>query len=180
MKKEKALLIFLLFLLFLSGLYIGAKNYVSGIEYIYQPSAQEFFPVTTGEIELPLPVPSSISTEKGQIRLDLEKIAVQRFFIIYSVVYGDQSHSAYHLYLTNLERLDLDKEGLGEIYLETETGEIIRPVAQLPVVKDFPEDQPLGWKIKVIAKFPYMPHRSTHSLVLYYLGEKFILSNISY
>ncbi|NLJ83973.1 MAG: hypothetical protein GX336_03565 [Halanaerobiaceae bacterium] len=180
MKKEKALVIFLLFLLAFSSLYIGLKKHSGNREYRFLSSLQESFPVTTGEIELPLPVPSSISTEREQLRLDLEKIAVKRFFIVYSVVYGDQSHTAYHLYLTDLQRQDLDKEGLGEIYLQTETGEIIQPVAQLPVVKDFPDDQPLGWKIKIIAKFPYMPHRSSHDLILYYLGEKFVLKDISY
>lgn len=180
MKKEKIILALILFSLFLLGFYGGIKKHYVNKVYIFQTTAQAAFPVTTEEIDLPLPVPSSISTEKGQVRLDLEKIAVNRFFIIYSIVYGDQSHTAYHLYLTDLEGQTLDKEGPGDIYLQAEDGEIIKPVAQLPVVEDFPLDQPLGWKIKIIVKFPYQTQRSSHSLVLHYLGEKFVLTDIAY
>ena len=56
MKKEKALVIFLLFLLAFSSLYIGLKKHSGNREYRFLSSLQNL-PVTTGEIELPLPVP---------------------------------------------------------------------------------------------------------------------------
>ena len=179
MKKEKIILALILFSLFLLGFYGGIKKHYVNKVYIFQTTAQAAFPVTTEEIDLPLPVPSSISTEKGQVRLDLEKIAVNRFFIIYSIVYGDQSHTAYHLYLTDLEGQTLDKEGLGDIYLQAEDGEIIKPVAQLPVVEDFPGSA-LWLEDQDNRKIPYQTQRSSHSLVLHYLGEKFVLTDIAY
>lgn len=129
--------------------------------------------------ELPLPEPSSITTEINQIRLDLEQVVVHKYFIVYSVIYGDQSHTAYHLFLTNLNKKPLDPDLLGEIWLESEQGEQVSQIAE-PTVSGYPEDEPLGWKIGIIAKFPYKKTRSEHKLYLTYNGEVFELLEIRY
>lgn len=169
---------------FTSGLLIGRELIVKSKEFIYWQ--KDNIIITTvkemekKDINLPLPEPSQITTEKNKIRLDLEKISINRFFIIYSVIYGNQSHTAYHLYLTDLNKNKLDKSAVGEIYLKTQDDKIIKPVALEPTIKDFPEDEPLEWKIKIIAKFPYKTERNVHSLILFYQGKEFKLTGIYY
>lgn len=178
-KHELCLLLFAMYLIiFCSGFFSARVSSTEIREYIFHRIPPDL--AATSSLDLPLPVPSSISTEIDKTRLDLEKISINKYFIIYSVIYGDQSHTAYHLYLTNLNREILDKNAVGKIYLLTETGEKIEPVAQLPVIEDFPTDQPLGWKIKIIVKFPYKTERENHSLVFNYLDTEFVLSKISY
>lgn len=181
LSKSKVLIaIFCFFLLIFSfGFLSGTSFYNDMKDYVFL-TGQNQAQAVISDLELPLPKPSSISTELDNVRLDLEKIAIKKFFIIYSIVYGDQSHTAYHLYLTNLNRETLNKEAVGEIYLKTESGDIVKPVAQLPIISDFPEDQPLKWKIKIIVKFPYKTHRSDHKLIFNYGDLEFILSEISY
>ncbi|MEJ6950786.1 hypothetical protein [Natronospora cellulosivora (SeqCode)] len=132
------------------------------------------------DLDIPLPIPSAISYEKNNIRLDLEKVAVNKFFIVYSVIYGNQSHTAYHLYLTNLNKESIDKSEIQEVYLKTKDDEIIKPVAQRLTIRDFPEDIPLGWKVQIIAKLPYQTEKSAHKLILIYNNQEYILSNIYY
>lgn len=178
-KYELYLLLFVIFLMiFCSGFFTARVCSTNAKEYIFLATPLDL--ATTSSLELPLPKPSSISSELDRIRLDLEKISINKYFIIYSVIYGDQSHTAYHLYLTDLNRKTLDKNTIGKIYLITESGKTIEPVAQLPIIENFPTDQPLGWKIKIIVKFPYKTEHKNHSLVLNYLDKEFVLSEISY
>lgn len=175
-------LISLILLMFSTGFGIGGLLQTKITEYIFHINIGESFnsTVNAAELDLPLPIPSLITTETENIRLDLEKISVNKFFIVYSEIYGNQSHTAYHLYLTDLDRKDLDKEAISEIYLRTSDGELITPVAQVPVIEDFPVDQPLGWKIKIIAKFPYKTQRPVHELILTYQNQEYILTGIYY
>ena len=168
--------------LYISGIFTGFLSRSEKREYIFQTGFPnpEIYPVNANHLDLPLPKPSLITTEVEKIRLDLEKISINKFFIVYSEIYGNQSHTAYHLYLTNLDRKNIDKEAIGEIYLKTATGDTIKPVAQLPVIQDFPVDQPLGWKIKIIVKFPYKTVRPVHELVLKYQNKEFKLTGIYY
>lgn len=162
----------------LTGLIISSLFSPVTREYTYYSDGKAIsIPATN--LELPLPVPSNLTTEEGNLRVDLEKISVNRYFIIYSLIYGDQSHTAYHLYLTDLQRTKLNPALLQEIWLEVD-GLKILPVAELPIIKDFPADQPLGWKIKIIVKFPYQTTRSNHSLNLNYNSLRFTITEISY
>ncbi|MFP4015775.1 MAG: hypothetical protein ACLFUI_01970 [Halanaerobiales bacterium] len=171
----------LILLVFTTGFGIGGLLQTKITEYIFHNVRESFTStVRAAEPDLPLPIPSIITTEVENIRLDLEKVSVNKFFIVYSEIYGNQSHTAYHLYLTDLDRKDLDKEALSEIYLRTSEGEIIKPVAQVPVIEDFPVDQPLSWKIKIIVKFPYKTQRPVHELVLTYKNQEYILTGIYY
>ncbi len=180
---RKGLIFFALVLCFLMGFFIflgGVSFSREKICYIYGPTLQTVTAsVPVQNHDLPLPKPSSITTEREKVRLDLERITVHRYFIVYSVLYGDQSHSAYHLFLTDLDRNSLDKENITEIWLMTKDGEKIEQIAE-PTVFDFPQDQPLKWKIGVIAKFPYQVSRDQHSLYLRYEGKVFELNEIEY
>ncbi len=166
--------------LFILGLITASFFQTKITNYIFQRNIEQVYPVDTSNLDLPLPIPSLITTELDKIRLDLEKISVNKFFIVYSEIYGNQSHTAYHLFLTNLNKDTLNKDNLDKIYLKLSTGEVIKPVAQIPIIEDFPTDQPLGWKIKIIAKFPYKTQRSVHDLVLIYQNKEFDLTGIYY
>ena len=162
----------------LTGLVISSLFSPLTREYIYY-TQRKAITIPATNLELPLPLPSILTTEQANPRVDLEKISVNRYFIIYSLIYGDQSHTAYHLYLTDLQRNKLNPALLQEIWLEGD-GRKILPVAELPVIKDFPADQPLGWKIKIIVKFPYQTTRSNHSLSINYNSLRFTITEISY
>ncbi len=165
---------------FLLGLLTASLSQGNTTNFIFQRNIEQLYPVDSSNLDLPLPIPSLITTEVDKIRLDLEKISVNKFFIVYSEIYGNQSHTAYHLYLTDLNRDTLNKDGFGEIYLKTSTGQVIKPIAQVPIIEDFPTDQPLGWKIKIIVKFPYKTQRSVHDLILTYQNKNFKLTGIYY
>ncbi len=151
------------------------------ISYVFNPFASLIPTMATGnkDYELPLPIPSTITTEIDQIRLDLEQVTVHKYYIIYSVIYGDQSHTAYHLFLTDLKREDLSLDDVSEIWLETNTGVRIDEIAE-PTIYDYPEDQPLKWKIGIIAKFPYQSSREEHKLFFRYQGKVYELTGIQY
>ncbi|MFW6306837.1 MAG: hypothetical protein ACOC1N_05605 [Bacillota bacterium] len=165
---------------FFSGIFTASRIENDSTSYIFLQGDKLIQKVNSSDLKLPLPKPSLITTEVNEIRLDLEKISVNKFFIVYSSIYGNQSHTAYHLYLTDLDKNDLDKDSIGQIYLLTSEGEKIQPVAQVPVIRDFPEDQPLEWKIKIIVKFPYHEQRSVHDLVFNYNNQEFRLTGIYY
>ncbi len=148
--------------------------------YIFTPLSS--IPATTTEVnesDLPLPIPSTITTERDHLRLDLERVSVHKYYIVYSVIYGDQSHTAYNLYLTDLTKKNLKPDEIEEIWLETKKGERIKQIAE-STIYGYPEDQPLGWKIGIIAKFPYQSSRQEHKLYFRYQGKVFELKDIQY
>ena len=161
-----------------SGLIISSLSSSVTREYIYYHPSRQTGLVTTN-IKIPLPIPSDFTAEQTNLRVDLEKISVNKYFIVYSMIYGDQSHTAYHLYLTDLTRNDLSPAGVQEIWLE-ENKQKILPTAELPIIKGYPADKPLGWRIKIIVKFPYQITRNQHSLILNYKNIKFEIADITY
>lgn len=165
----------IVFFILLGGVSFSRQQF----SYIYATAAVQTTAATQDGLNLPLPKPSSITTENGRIRLDLERVTVHQYYMVYSVIYGDQSHTAYHLFLTNMNRQPLDLTGVEEIWLETATGERIDQVAD-PDVSDYPTDQPLQWKIGIAAKFPHQPTRDEHKLFLRYKGKTFTLHGIRY
>ncbi len=178
--KRKFVLIFslLIVILVLTGFITGQNFSSESTHYVFN-SSLSVMSNQYDKQELPLPKASDISFKNNNIRLDLEKIAVNKFFIIYSVIYGNQSHTAYHLYLTDLEKNSLAKDKIEEIWL-LDGNKKIMPVAEVPIIRDFPQDQPLQWKIKVIVKFPYQKSRDKHSLHLNYAGQSYKLTDIIY
>ena len=179
-KRSLIIILTILFLCLLSvGFLIGkSKSYQSTRFIYYRPDVLKT--MKDSSLNIPLPKPSDITVENNNIRLDLEKIAINKYFIVYNVIYGDQSHTAYHLFLTNLSREKINKNKIESIYLVTKTGKKIEPVAQKPVIRDFPRDQPLGWRVKIIAKFPYKTDRQNHNLILKYDGIEYELPKIDY
>ena len=145
--------------------------------YIYNAPAQAA--TAPKGLNLPMPKPSTITTERDNVRLDLESVNVHQYYIVYSVIYGDESHTAYHLFLTDLQKRELDLAGITEIWLETDKGERIEQIAE-PAIYEYPEDQPLKWKIGVVAKFPHQVTRDNHKLFLRYHGKTFQLNGIRY
>ncbi|MFW6035002.1 MAG: hypothetical protein ACOCRZ_01970 [Halothermotrichaceae bacterium] len=176
MKQNKLLLLVFLFFLITGSLIMIFSRSFSKEIIIYNYDNRV---LAAADINLPLPKPSTISTTENDVRLDLEKISAIKYYIVYSVIYGDQSHTAYQLYLTDLNREKIDINKIKEIWLETDNNQI-EPVAQEPVITGFPEDEPLGWKVGILVKFPYQKTRDSHDLVLHYNNLIFRLTGISY
>lgn len=180
---RKGIMFFCMVFAFIMGFFIllgGVSFSRQQYSYIYSTAAAvQTTTATQDGLNLPLPKPSSITTEQGQIRLDLERVTVHQYYMVYSVIYGDQSHTAYHLFLTDLNRQPLDLAGVEEIWLVTATGERIDEVAD-PDVSDYPADQPLKWKIGIVAKFPHQATQDAHKLFLRYKGKTFALEGIRY
>ena len=175
---------FIMYILFLV-LFAGTIGFIIGQHITYESRELIFYSPQTiktmnNRSELPLPKSSDITVEQNNVRLDLEKIAIKKYFIVYSAIYGNQSHTAYHLFLTNLSKNKIDQNQIKNIWLETKNGNRIEPVAQKPIIRDFPVDQPLGWRIKIIVKFPYQTQRKNHKLVLQYKNSLYKLNDIKY
>jgi hypothetical protein len=179
-RKKVIILTLMMFLIFMIiGICIGKRlTYESKNIICYSPETRQTM-YKGGQNNIPLPKSSDITTEKNNYRLDLEKISINKYFIIYSVIYGDQSHTAYHLYLTNLAKEKIDKSKIENIWLETDNGKI-SPIARNLIIRDFPKDEPLKWRVKLIAKFPYKNERNKHNLILKYNDSIYNLTNIKY
>ncbi|MFW6029986.1 MAG: hypothetical protein ACOCRO_06990 [Halanaerobiales bacterium] len=180
-KTTKIILLFFVFTIcFISGIILGEKTHL----YSYTTSYYKHDPLKTmtdnSDLDIPLPKASDITFEKENIRLDLEKISASKYFIVYSALYGDQSHTAYHLYLSNLQKEKIKKNEIQKVYLKSKDNQIIEIIAEKLTIRDFPEDIPLEWKIKIIAKFPYQKEMDNHKLILLYQDKEYILSNITY
>lgn len=178
---RKGLIFFGLVLAFIMGFFIllgGVSFSQHQQSYVFGATARATV-ASDQEMNLPMPKPSNITTKRNQIRLDLEQVTVHKYYIVYSVIYGNQSHTAYHLYLTDLNRKTLDPEKVGDIWIETAKGERVEQVAE-PTIYDYPQDQPLKWKIGIIAKFPYQISREQHKIFFRYDGQIFELKEIAY
>lgn len=180
-KTIKIILFFLLFTIcIISGIILGENTHLKTTSTSFcQEDCLETM-TANSELNIPLPKASDITCEKDNLRLDLEKISANKYFIVYSALYGDQSHTAYHLYLTNLKKEKLNKSEIQEVYLKNKDNETIHSVAEKLTIRDFPEDIPLEWKIKIVAKFPYQKERENHQLILLYHDKKYTLNNITY
>ena len=175
---KKGLIFFGLVFAFILGFFIligGIFFSKQEVCYVYSMGVE----TVNSQDDLPLPKPSKITSERDKIRLDLERVTVHKFYIVYSKIYGDQSHTAYHLFLTDLKRKELELDQVKSIWLEMAGGEKIELVAE-PTVYDYPKDQPLKWKIGIIAKFPYQKGRGNPSLYLKYKDKTFKLKGIQY
>jgi hypothetical protein len=167
-KKTQALLIVTLLIL-IGGLtlYIYGQ-WVSSKEIIYYRMPNVVAVIGDGEEDLgaPFPIPSSIYQIKGDIRIGLEKIVREKFFIIYSTVTGDQSYFGVHLLIEDMKKRPLAKSDYRGIWLVDDLGRKYEPFPYFQI-NDFPENQPLGWKLTFFGKFPPIDPKAK-SVNIYY------------
>ncbi|MEC9488451.1 MAG: hypothetical protein UMV23_03090 [Halanaerobium sp.] len=129
------------------------------------------------EDSLPLPIPSQITTEQQGIRMDLEKVIAEKYYIIYSRIYGDQSYFGINLLVTDLNKRPLKKSGL-EAYIKDDQGRVFAPLLQ-PQLVGFPPDEPLGWKMTSLVYFPYeVALVKQISIFISYQGIEFVLPDV--
>jgi hypothetical protein len=104
----------------------------------------------------PLPVPSSVSTSIGDLRLGVEWIATYRYFILYSTMTGDESRSEVSMVLEDLSFKALNPAGFRDAWAVDENGQVYRPTPYR-LVEPFPADNPLGWKVRIKLVFAPFP-----------------------
>lgn len=103
--------------------------------------------------ELPFPTPSSISQEIDNVRVGLEKIVSEKYFIIYSTMIGDQSYFGIHLIIENTKMEELFSDRFQLIRIIDDKGNVHQPVPYHEIYR-YPKDSPLEWKLMFFGKFP--------------------------
>jgi hypothetical protein len=168
MKRKLVSIIFTLIVVYiiLSILIIkNSKNYI----YVYHEPSN--LSIHYGE--------SQYSSIVQNLKVSLEKVTKEKFFITYSQVTGNQSYFGLTLIIDNLEKKKIDKTAFEYIYIEdTTTKQKYYPIPYFEI-ENFPQDQPLLYKVKLYAKFQPLPY-DTISINIYFkfAGRLFILQNV--
>ncbi|MBZ4664754.1 hypothetical protein [Mahella sp.] len=95
---------------------------------------------------------SAYSSSVGDIKISVEKIIQERYFIVYSWSTGDESYFGITFLVENIKKERLSKDDFKVIWLVDDKGETHQPIPYFEIL-DFPEDQPLGWKQVINCKF---------------------------
>ncbi|ADQ40769.1 hypothetical protein Calkr_1261 [Caldicellulosiruptor acetigenus I77R1B] len=132
--------------------------------------------------------PSNLSIRYGEsqysvivqnIKVSLEKVTKEKFYITYSQVTGNQSYFGLTLIIENLEKKKINKAAFEYIYIEdTTTKQKYYPIPYFEI-ENFPQDQPLLYKAKFYAKFQPLPHNTiTINIYFKFASRLFILQNV--
>lgn len=89
----------------------------------------------------------------GDIKISLEKVVNEKFFIEYSWVNGDESYFGVGLIIENLNGEALNKDDFDSVWIKDDLGNGYIPLPYQQIT-DFPPDRPLGWKQLYYGKFP--------------------------
>lgn len=163
-------ILILILIIFVIGIFWG---YNQRREMVFIDNGNTMAAANQG-LELPMPIPSQVSTEKEGIRIDLEKVVAEKYFIIYSKIYGDQSHFGINLLITDLQKRPLGK-GKFKVSIKNKEGHYYKPLLE-PELVDFPPDQPLGWKLTSFVIFPYrVALEKEIQIFISYKGINFVL-----
>lgn len=95
---------------------------------------------------------SAHSSTIGDIKLSVEKLIQEKYFIVYSWSTGDESYFGITFLVENTKKQKLSKNDFKTIWLVDDDGKPHQPIPYFEVL-DFPEDQPLGWKQVINCKF---------------------------
>lgn len=114
----------------------------------------------------------------NDVKISVEKIIQERYFIIYSWSTGDQSYFGVTLLVENTKKQPLSKSDFKTIWLVDDQGYPHQPIPYFEIL-DFPEDQPLGWKQVVNCKFwPLKPDTKYIDIYVKYGKNTFAIKNI--
>jgi hypothetical protein len=87
------------------------------------------------------------------IKVSVEKVVNEKYFIEYSWVNGEESYLGLGLIIEHLKKEKLNKKDFDSIWIKDDLGNIYMPLPYQKIV-DFPKDRPLGWKQLFYGKFP--------------------------
>lgn len=111
------------------------------------------------------------------IRVGVERVAVHRYFTVYSYVTGDPSHMEVLLMFEHLKQLAIQK-GQPEITVQDNLGNVLHPFPYVEL-QDFPTDDPLGYKMTLWVRFPPPEKEATHiDIDLKYLGGVYEIKSV--
>lgn len=121
---------------------------------------------------------SAYNSSIGDIKISVEKIIQERYFIVYSWSTGDESYFGITLLVENTKKERLFKDDFKTIWLVDNKGKTHQPIPYFEIL-DFPEDQPLGWKQVINCKFwPLAPEIKYVDLYLKYGETLFIIKKV--
>jgi hypothetical protein len=113
------------------------------------------------------------------IKVSVERVIKEKYFITYSWITGNQSYFGITLLIEHLEKMSLKKEYFQEIWLEDDLNNKYKPLPYYKLI-DFPEDQPLGWKQVFFGKFePLNKNAKLISLYFRYNNNLYKIKNIN-
>lgn len=121
---------------------------------------------------------SSYFTIIDDVKISIEKIVQEKYYIIYSWVNGDQSYFAINLILENINKERLKSDSFEYLYIKDDQGKIYLPLPYYKLI-DFPPEQPLGWKQLLYVKFdPIDKDAKCIDVYITYAGVEKVIKNI--
>src|SRR5690554_2509055 len=114
----------------------------------------------------------------GNIKISLEKVVNEKYFIEYSWVKGDESYFGIGLIIENINKDKLSKDDFKAIWIEDDLGNSYMPLPYQSI-SDFPKDHPLGWKQLFYGKFSPLNVKAKSITIYYeYKEHKFIIRDV--
>jgi hypothetical protein len=114
----------------------------------------------------------------GDIKISLEKLVNENYFIEYSWVNGDESYFGLGIIIENIKKEKLSKDDFESIWIEDDIGNTYMPLPYQKIT-DFPMDHPLGWKQLFYGKFSPLNVKAK-SITIYfdYKEHKYIIQDV--
>lgn len=100
------------------------------------------------------------------IKISLEKIVNEKYFIEYSWVNGNESYFGVGLLIEHLNKETLNKDDFNSIWIEDNLKNTYTPLPYHEMA-DFPKDHPLGWKQLFYGKFPSL-NKEAKSITIHF------------
>ncbi|RBP37599.1 hypothetical protein [Garciella nitratireducens] len=112
------------------------------------------------------------------IKISLEKIIDEKYFIEYSWVDGNESYFGVGLLIEHLNKETLKKDDFKSIWIEDNLGNKYMPLPYYEIT-DFPKDRPLGWKQLFYGKFPSIDKKAKNITIHFkYQEQEFKIKNV--
>lgn len=160
---KKTLSVMLLCALVITGVVVTRSTAVERIHLVFNPQGSTVY--------------SPFNAVMDRIRIGVERVAVHRYYTIYSYVTGDQSHMEVVLMLEHLDKLAIQK-GQPEVRVEDNLGNILTPFPYYELL-DYPIDDPLGYKLTLWMRFPPPDSAVSHiNIFCKYLGKIFEIKSV--
>lgn len=122
---------------------------------------------------------SKYFTITDQLKVSLEKVTREKYFIVYSQITGNQSYFGLALILEDLAKKAINKMGFEYIYIEdVKTKKKYYPIPYYEI-ENIPIDNPFKWKAKFYAKFLPLPYQTEFINIYFKFDNKiFKLQNV--
>ena len=134
--------------------------------------------LTVSNKSIPFPLASEISDQKKDIRVGIERIVKEKYYITYSKAEGNQSYLGTYLIIENLKQVKLKKDSFKDIVVIDNLGNKYMPLPYKKI-SDFPQDDPLGWKLIIFNKFPPVHSKATFiTIKLNFNNETYIFEKV--